>query len=102
MLTKNENLKYQLETLSTYEPSDVDNPEFDVAYEDGDGNEGFSTVCCIDVAKRALERITELENIIAEVKPYLVAAEAGSMSRNNSESLAGELLDDVNKCINKP
>lgn len=61
MLTISEDLKYQLEALSNYEPSDIDNPEFEVAYEDPRGNEGFATICCIDVAKRALERINNLE-----------------------------------------
>ena len=61
MLTESENLKYQLESLASYEPSDLDNPEFDVGYEDNNSNECFATVCCIDVAKRALERINELE-----------------------------------------
>lgn len=37
--------------------------------------------------------IRNLEYKLAEVKPYLVAAEDGSMSRNNSEALAGELLE---------
>ncbi len=61
MLTKSEDLKYQLESLASYEPSDIDNPEFEVGYGDINGNEGFATVCCVDVAKRALEHIKELE-----------------------------------------
>ena len=67
MLTKSEDLKYQLESLASYEPSDIDNPEFEVGYEDNNGNEGFATVCCVDVAKRALERIKELEALSAWV-----------------------------------
>jgi hypothetical protein len=65
-LTVSEDLKYQLETLSTYEPNDIDNPEFEVGYENASGNEGFATVCCVDVAKRALERIKELEESISD------------------------------------
>jgi hypothetical protein len=61
-LNQQENLKYQLATLSNYEPDDIDSPEFDVAYEDKDGSEGFATVCCIELAKQALERIKELES----------------------------------------
>ena len=64
-LTKEEDLKYQLETLSGYEAKDIDNPEFEVAYEVASGKEGFATVCCIDLAVRSLKRINELE---AELK----------------------------------
>jgi hypothetical protein len=56
-----ENIKYQLETLASYEPSDLDNPEFEVGYENEAGNEGFLTVCCIDLAKRTIDRIEYLE-----------------------------------------
>ena len=62
VLTKNENIIYQLETLASYEPDDLDNPEFEVGYEDGKGHEGFLSVCCIDLAERVLELIKELEN----------------------------------------
>lgn len=41
--------------------------------------------------------ITNLENTLAEIKPYLIAVEAGSMSRNNSETLAGELSKRLTK-----
>jgi len=60
-LNKKENIIYQLETLASYEPSDLDHPEFEVAYEDGNGNEGFATVCCIDLAEKVLELIKELD-----------------------------------------
>ena len=60
-MDKNENLKYQLETLASYQPEDLDNPEFEVAYETVSGCDGFDTVCCIDVAGRSLERIKALE-----------------------------------------
>jgi len=62
-LNENENIIYQLETLATYEPGDLDHPEFDVAYEDVNGNEGFATVCCIDLAQRVLELIKKLERV---------------------------------------
>ena len=68
MLTKAEDLKYQLESLASYAPSDLDNPEFEVGYEDDKGNEGFASICCVDVAKRALERINELETQVKGVK----------------------------------
>lgn len=61
-LTKSENIKYQLETLSSFEPEDLDHPQFDVGYEDEDGAEGFASVCCIELAKEALLLIKELEN----------------------------------------
>ncbi len=38
----------------------------------------------------------------AEVKSYLVAARDGSMSRNNSENLAGELLEQLERDIIEP
>ncbi len=38
----------------------------------------------------------------AEVKSYLVAARDGSMSRNNSETLAGELLEQLERDIIEP
>ncbi len=64
----NEDLKYQLESLSSYEPSDIDNPEFEVGYEDINGDDGFATVCCVDVAKRALDRIKWLERESLEMR----------------------------------
>ena len=36
-------------------------------------------------------------NLLGEIKGYLTAAECGSMSKNNSEALADELLDALNK-----
>ncbi len=63
-LTNNENVVYQLETLSTYEPTDIDHPEFEVAYEMPTGEEIFSSVCCVDLAKRSLKLIQELEEEI--------------------------------------
>lgn len=38
-------------------------------------------------------------NLLSEVCEYLIAAEAGSMSRNNSEALAGELLEKLTKPV---
>ena len=60
-LNEKENIIYQLETLASYEPEDLDSPEFDVAYEDIMGNEGFSTICCIHLAARVLDLIKQLE-----------------------------------------
>ena len=60
-LNEKENIIYQLETLASYEPSDLDHPEFEVGYEDGNGNEGFATVCCIDLAVKVLELIKQLD-----------------------------------------
>ncbi len=60
-MSEDDNIIYQLETLASYEPSDLDEPEFDVAYEDTNGNEGMLTVCCIDLAGRVLKLICELK-----------------------------------------
>jgi hypothetical protein len=85
MLTKSEDLKYQLETLASYEPNDIDNPEFEVAYEDSECNEGFATVCCIDVAKRAFDRITELESQIEfKVKECMELSQACNRYKNQA------------------
>jgi len=71
MMDENQNLKYQLDTLASYEPSDIDNPEFEVAYENESGCECFATVCCIDVAQRSLERIKALECELVQTKIQL-------------------------------
>jgi len=68
VMTPNENLTYQLETLASYTPEDLDNPVFDVAYEYAGGGEGFAEICCIDVASRALDRISELEKELKKTK----------------------------------
>jgi len=38
----------------------------------------------------------EVADLLEEIKSYLIAAADGSMSRNNSEQLAAELLDKIN------
>jgi len=63
-LNKIQNLIYELETLASYEPEDLDNPEFEIAYENESGLEGFATVCCVDLAKRSLEMIKDIEHLI--------------------------------------
>ena len=64
-LNKNENILYQLETLASYEPADIDNPEFDVGYESESGAEGFATVCCIKLASQSLELIEQYKKAAA-------------------------------------
>jgi hypothetical protein len=66
-MNKQENIKYQLWTLSTCEPDDIDNPEFEVAYDDEQGNEGFATVSCIDLAVDSLELIKTMEKQIKKL-----------------------------------
>lgn len=39
----------------------------------------------------------EAVDLLEEIQGYLIAAHDGSMSRNNSEHLAGELLDAIDK-----
>jgi hypothetical protein len=75
-----ENIKYQLETLGTYEPDDIDNPEFEVAYEDDQGNEGFATVSCIDLASESLTLINAMESRFAELEQ-----ERDEIARHNHE-----------------
>ena len=50
---------------------------------------------CADRLLEAQDRIRELEELVEDVRVYLVAASDGSMSRNNSEQLASELLERV-------
>ena len=60
-LTIDENIIYQLETLASYEPDDLYDPEFEVMYEYTEIYEGFVTVCCVDLAKRTLDLIKRLK-----------------------------------------
>lgn len=80
VLTESEDLLYQLDTLASHEPDDLDNPEFEVAYEDNDGREGFLTVCCIDLSNRAAKRIRELEAQLAEHGGPLLRPASQSMT----------------------
>jgi len=68
-MTKEENLKYQLETLSTFEPKDIDYSQIDVGYEHENGEEVFATVCLVELGRKSLERINELEKQLAESMP---------------------------------
>ena len=58
------NLKYKLETLASYDPADIDDPVFEVCYESDDGADGFIDVCCVRLAREALDRIEELEELL--------------------------------------
>jgi hypothetical protein len=60
-MNKNDNLKYQLTELATSDREDLDYPEIEVFYEDIGGCDGSATVCLIDLGRRALARIEELE-----------------------------------------
>ena len=88
-LTKNEDLKYQLATLTSYEPNDLDYPEFEVFYSDLDDNEGSIEVCCIDVAERALDRIKALEQALSWAKNDWTGNEP-------SESVMHRYFDELN------
>ena len=94
MLNEKENLKYQLETLASYEPADLDNPEFEVAYENESGCEGFATVCCIDLAQRGLARIKELEDAGGMAALHWSDAQSGYQSDEliNFREVIGEEL----------
>jgi len=96
-LTVSEDLKYQLETLSTYVPSDIDNPEFEVAYENESGNEGFATVCCVDIAKRALLRIKELEEAIENSSEFGDGWYDGFLEAKKLNEDENYYLDDTNE-----
>ena len=75
MLDNNDTLKFQLETLANCQPSDIDNPEFEVVYKTNEGHDYFSTVCCIELAYRSLERIVELERELIQAGEAAVDAE---------------------------
>lgn len=88
-LTKDEDLKYQLETLASYEPKDLGCPEFEVFYSDFDDNEGSIEVCCVDVAERALDRIKALEQALSWAKNDWTGNEP-------SESVMYRYFDELN------
>ena len=61
-MTKEEILLYELQTLASYEPADLDYPTMEVAYENAAGHEGFIEVCLVDLGRRALANLEkELE-----------------------------------------
>lgn len=60
-LTKNEDLKYQLQTLASYEKDMLEDPEIEVYYEDKNGMEGAVSVELMGLGDRALKRIEALE-----------------------------------------
>ena len=60
-MDKKEILLNELQALASYEPDDLDNPEFEVAYEHvKSGEESFQTVCVIDLARRLEQFINQL------------------------------------------
>ena len=59
-MTKDETLLYELETLASHDPEDLDYPEIEVFYEDSEGRECSETICVIKLAKKASNRIAEL------------------------------------------
>ena len=50
---------------------------------------------------QALE-IDRLKKMLDEIHEYLIAAADGSMSRNNSEQLASELLEQLDRVRKQP
>ena len=73
MMDTTEHLKYQLQELQGYTPEDLDYPDFEVAYEDEQGREGYTTICCIDLGKRSLGLIKELEAEVCSLKESIEA-----------------------------
>ena len=70
-LTKEQDLKYQLQTLAGYSQADLDNPEIEVVYEDCTGSEGELTVGLTELGQRAYNRIEELETRVAILQEQL-------------------------------
>ena len=66
VFTPEENLKYQLETLASYDKCDIDDHLFEVMYENGDGFEMSSSVSVVDIASEAVRRIENLEAKLAQ------------------------------------
>ena len=81
-MTTSEDLIYQLQTLASHEPEDLDNPEVEVAYENDAGAEGFLTVCCIDLAARVLVELEAKEQRIAELEGAIQAYEDNGITKN--------------------
>lgn len=55
-------IKYELQTLASYEPIDLENPEMEVAWEGDSGEEYMVTVCLVDMAKRVSVELKRLED----------------------------------------
>ena len=62
-----------------------------------EGRHSYSDVERALAAAFAAGAATEHKRWHAEIEPFLVAAADGSMSRNNSEALVGELLEWVRR-----
>lgn len=64
-----------------------------------DGSAGPDVFCKLQDAEAALKRAADALEAMqaerAEIRQYLAAAADGSMSRNNSETLAAELLTQI-------
>jgi hypothetical protein len=68
-----------------------------------DGREYFRVKCenghawdeWLDTEEEAIEAWNEEPALLQDIRGYLVAAADGSMSRNNSEQLASELLQQI-------
>lgn len=74
-LTKSEDLKYQLQTLASYEKDQLEDTEIEVCYEDKNGMEGFVSVELMDLGSRALERIDQLEKEIVRLSDFVGGAD---------------------------
>jgi len=48
-----------------------------------------------------MTQTTDLRELLAEIGGYLQAAADGSMSRNNAETLAAELFEDVTAALSR-
>ena len=69
-MNNSESIKYKLFTLSLCEPTDIGNPEFEISYEDPDGNEHWSEVCCVRLAEESLQLIEDLQAKLEDQATY--------------------------------
>ena len=67
MNTKDDNLLYKLETLASYESSDIDDDDFEVMFMTEEGCDSSSTESIVDVAEKSVELIIKQRNQIGEL-----------------------------------
>ena len=82
MNIKDDNLLYMVETLAGYEPSDIDDDDFEVVFQTTDGCDASSTQSVVDIAAQAVELIKRQDERIKKLELALT-----TISEWNSLSL---------------
>jgi hypothetical protein len=69
----------------------------DISHLKSKANKGLDTGMYNEELHNLLNYIQKLEHIVEESRQYLVAASDSSMSKNNSEALADEILAKIKR-----